>query len=439
MKFPKIIKMKLPFLLRYSLLLACLLSTFIIQAQNKIKSYVGSELKTIQSINPDSVNFDDMQYIGEAIGNSRIVMLGEQAHGDGATYLAKSRLIKYLHEKKGFTVLAFESDLFALTTGWETLHKDKKSIQQFFRNNLYPIWSSCQQCSDLLYSYIPITYAGNSPLKIAGIDNQFHGRYTADSMRSFIDMALKKHKISYSRTREYDTFFLPFLDTISKLNYQKRTFLDSLSRSNFSDEYTKFDLALNQIISEMPQDSSAYFPDLILQNYKVINQVLRFYAKDTLRDIRDERMGNNLIWLAERKYPNEKIIVWAADRHIMKNAREMISRKNLRIQSMGNLFINNKNLEKQTYIIGFTSAYGTTGRAGTGKTNDVRLPKSGFETWIKENVKYGFIDFRKFNILNAKYTKDFKLKALGHGSIPGKWTNVFDGIFYIREMTPCTL
>jgi len=48
----------------------------------------------------------------KAIGNSRIVVLGEESHGDGATFLAKVRLIKFLHQKMGFDVLAWEAGLF---------------------------------------------------------------------------------------------------------------------------------------------------------------------------------------------------------------------------------------------------------------------------------------------------------------------------------------
>ena len=77
----------------------------------------------IASIQPDLVEFSDLDAVGAAIGDARIVMLGEQDHGDGATFLAKTRLIKYLHEEKGFNVLAFEADFFGLNEGWSQLPK----------------------------------------------------------------------------------------------------------------------------------------------------------------------------------------------------------------------------------------------------------------------------------------------------------------------------
>lgn len=96
-----------------------LLFTFISVAlsacvQKDIKQFVVENRVDILSISPDSTDFSDLEAIGKAIGDSRIVMLGEQDHGDAPTFLAKTRLIKYLHEQKGFNVLAFESDFFAL-------------------------------------------------------------------------------------------------------------------------------------------------------------------------------------------------------------------------------------------------------------------------------------------------------------------------------------
>ncbi|MDR7215780.1 hypothetical protein J2Y43_003047 [Dyadobacter sp. BE31] len=33
----------------------------------------------------------------------------------------------------------------------------------------------------------------------------------------------------------------------------------------------------------------------------------------------------------------------------------------------------------------------------------------------------------------------FNMKARGHGAVAARWFNVFDGIFYIREMIPAHL
>ena len=50
--------------------------------QNQIKKFVEQTAVSIPTIDPDSTNFSDLEVIGNAIGDSRIVMLGEQDHGD---------------------------------------------------------------------------------------------------------------------------------------------------------------------------------------------------------------------------------------------------------------------------------------------------------------------------------------------------------------------
>ena len=76
-----------------------------------IKKHVKENLHIVKSIDPLDTDFEDLSAIGDAIGDAKLVLLGEQCHGDGATFAAKSRLIKYLHEKKGFNILAFNAPL----------------------------------------------------------------------------------------------------------------------------------------------------------------------------------------------------------------------------------------------------------------------------------------------------------------------------------------
>ena len=54
----------------------------------------------LRSIDPNDKDFSDLEPLVKAIGNARIVQLGEQTHGDGATFLAKTRLIKFLQKMK---------------------------------------------------------------------------------------------------------------------------------------------------------------------------------------------------------------------------------------------------------------------------------------------------------------------------------------------------
>lgn len=80
--------------------------------QPSAKQFVSDNAKRVASINANDTDYSDLHAIGEAIGNKRIVMLGEVYHGDATAFQAKTRLVKFLHEKMGFKVLVFESDFF---------------------------------------------------------------------------------------------------------------------------------------------------------------------------------------------------------------------------------------------------------------------------------------------------------------------------------------
>lgn len=82
------------------LILLALHCTIPAKAQNDIKKYIQENTIPIKSIDPNSTDYSDLEAIRNAIGNSKIVMLGEQDHGDAAAFLAKTRLIKYRVKKK---------------------------------------------------------------------------------------------------------------------------------------------------------------------------------------------------------------------------------------------------------------------------------------------------------------------------------------------------
>lgn len=71
--------------------------------QNELKRFVLQNAVALSGENSDN----GFKIIGEAIGEAKIVFIGEQDHGDGSTFPVKADLIKYLHEHKGFNVLAF--------------------------------------------------------------------------------------------------------------------------------------------------------------------------------------------------------------------------------------------------------------------------------------------------------------------------------------------
>lgn len=405
--------------------LAFFTTVFSATAQPDIEKYVKKNHIEITSISNDT-SYAGYEAIAKAIGDKRVVMLGEQDHGDAPSFLAKTKIIKYLHEKKGFNVLAFESDFFSLTKGQEEIMNDTVQFRKYLQGNIFPIWPFCDACSDLFYQYLPAAFLSSSPITVTGFDNQLHGWYTRRKIHGYLDSVismLKSEIPQYDATR---TQVLAWTDSIVK-NYGKKF--------GKKEEFENYEHLMKQVLDAwLGKKGDDYTARLLQSMTGFSNQSFYFYGRNWWEggEIRDREMAANLDWLVNVKYKNEKIIVWAADGHIAKNSGKI---SGLVQFTMGTFFCNMPGNETQTYILGFTSSQGRAGRINM-KQYDVPPPRrKSFETWFGSKP-FAFIDF--LSSIASLRNESFLMKPMGHHyNNKQPWTNCFDGIFYIRDMYPC--
>ncbi|HMG69385.1 MAG TPA: erythromycin esterase family protein, partial [Chitinophagaceae bacterium] len=358
--------------------------------QDRVQQFVKQTAVPIPTIEPDSTNFSDLEAIGTAIGDATIVMLGEQDHGDAPVFLAKTRLIKYLHEKKGFNVLAFESDFFGLNEGWEHLTKEKPAMDSFFRKNIFPIWTYCNTCSNLFFDYLPGTYKTAHPVMVTGFDNQMILGYSSRNLVSKLDSVLRQLDLPVVKEPGYSTVIIPAIDSL-------RHYYSKLLNNPDFYGCGKYLAKIKQQAAEKNLGENDFWMQVI-DNLIAENTEYQLLKTDKQQsgNTRDLQMAQNLQWLATVKYPTEKIIVWAANAHIAKYADSLKDDPGKAITAMGSFFTRNNVLLKKTYILGFTSYEGEAGRLGF-KNFTIRKPKSdGFESWIDKSWNYAFVDFRNF-------------------------------------------
>ena len=414
----------------FKLILASLLSfSFSVSlAQKPIQAYVTQHQVQLRSVDPTQSDYSDLSIIGEAIGDARIVMLGEQDHGDAPAFLAKTRIIQYLHEKKGFNVLAFESDFFGLNYNWQMVENGGMTLQDYINKNISPIWSMCTACSHLFKTYLPTCLGTGNVIEVSGFDCQMNTKY----LMPILDSVLRLYKLPITSSPEYGSALLPLLSTW--YNYTK----DTATTDKIISIYTeiKKQLAARQDIDEFWMQT---VDNLIQQNIQFRN-----WKQDYWKDMntRDRQMAANLRWLALKKYPNDKIIVWAHNYHVSKYAGHFPEDFLNNANSMGTVFTEETLLLNQTYILGFSSLKGTAGRLSQ-KTYKIQKPgPNSFEHWINPNFEYAFVDFKKYNLANPS-GKDLFFMA---GSIKGnnhhtnheaEWNKIFDGVIFIRNMYPC--
>lgn len=397
-------------------------------AQDSIKKYVQQNTSKIIEIDPDSVLGSDLDAFGKAIGDSKIVMLGEQDHGDAPTFLAKTRLIRYLHEKLGFNVLAFESDFFGLNYWWDSVRLDKLCLDSFIKKNISPMWTRCSACNKLFNKYLPDYLKSKNPLEITGFDNHMNTKI----LLPLLDSITKNLKIPLTQSPEYDSEIFP------KITSWYMNTSDSIENQKVVNYLL---IIKGQLLQKLNKDN---FWILCIDNLIAENREFNNWKKDYWKDMntRDSQMALNLIWLKNIKFPKEKIIVWAHNYHISKFAGHFPETFLNRSTSMGSIMTADKGIRDKTYVLGFASYGGTAGRLFQKKYELPKLEKNSFERWINNNYDYGFVDFKTYNKYNKNKDELFYMTGsitgnMLHTSQLGIWNRIFDGVFFIRRMYPC--
>ena len=399
-------------------------------AQEQIKKYIVANTIKIETIQPNSTDFSDLQAIGDAIGDAKIVMMGEQDHGDAPTFLGKTRLIKYLHEKKGFDVLAFENDFFSTNYNWTFVKSGKLSVDSFIKTNISATWARCTACDPLFKEYLPSTLISDNPLEISGFDMYMNTR----KLLPKLDSIIKNLRLPVTQTADYASQIFP------KISSWYMNTKDSVANKEVNDYLL---LIKNQLLAKLSEDDFwiRCVDNLIAENKK-FNNWRQNYFKDI--NTRDRQMAANLKWLAEVKYPNSKIIVWGHNYHISKYSGHYPEKFLNGQNTMGSVFTEDTSIMKKTYILGFTSYEGTAGRLFFGKIYKVDKPKTNsLENWINKKYNFAFVDFKKYNTANPLGNEAFNMSGATkgnryHSSQSGIWNRIFDGVFYIKEMYPCS-
>ena len=83
--------------------------------------------------------------------------MGEPIHYDGSAFKAKTRLVKFLHQELGFSVIAFESGFYDCYKAWQEIQAGRLSINAA-RKSLYPFWISTE--TEELFNYMAVVYKG---------------------------------------------------------------------------------------------------------------------------------------------------------------------------------------------------------------------------------------------------------------------------------------
>jgi erythromycin esterase len=390
-----------------------------------------------QALNPylASNDFSDLQFLKTIISlDARIVGLGEGTHGTSEYFRMKCRLIRYLVQEQNFTLIGFEAFLLECEAINQYILTSEGDPRQALRGLMFWCWNT-QEVLELIEWLRIYNQTATNKVKFVGIDGQFSTnalstlKSTANKIDSSLMPVLAPHFAMYealTKTFRFIPYTPPHKDSIDVAIHQTER--------------------LNKILFEKKLLSTASAPTeqvyRLLESARVLHQQM-MCTKD-FSNSRDLYYAANTSWFIDKKYPNEKIILWAHNWHV---SRTFENRK-----SMG-YHLAAKYGDK--YVpVGFVTQQGTyTARNETGKvqSDNPAFPaeKYSIESFLhllNEPVLY--MDLRK--VAKAEKASHFLndgvfIRDIGSESVNGNQfrfldvPKLYDGIIFFENTKGSTL
>ncbi|MGK9185710.1 erythromycin esterase family protein [Priestia filamentosa] len=380
---------------------------------------------------PTECTIKDFEFLHSVLKNKRIVWLGENGHNIKEHNIMKSKIIEFLHKEMNFKVLIFESGLVECFSA--NYLKENFTAEELLKSSIYSLWATKENLPlfqiikelDLNLTGIDINPSSNPHIFLQFI-YQLNHLVSQDMIEKieYIESSVFKwyYRIGQYTARrkkvpvEILNEFVNFKEKTSTLINDLEAYLHEQCILHFEDENLIFKL---KIIIKCLQNR-LYFIGHINNNHR------------TYKRLRETMMKENLEWICNELYPNEKIIIWAHNLHIFKNYKTFT-----RFEPLGSL-VSDK-IKDQSYYLGLFMYQGET-LTDTGQPYKIsKPPKKSLEDYMHQvqspTLFTDFLQLEKNTLNKWIFNKTIFLES-GTMQTLFRPREQLDGALFIESISP---
>jgi len=289
---------------------------------------------------------DDLAAFGKAVGDARIVLLGEATHGSREIFQMKHRLLEYLVKEKGFTVFAKEANWPESQALDRYIKTGEGDSRQGLQDMYFWTWQTQEVLAMVEWMRAFNQAPGNHPtLSFTSFDMQYYG-FAAERVIAFV----KKHAPESELPAAVESAYQGLGDLPRNVSQDP-----SFQRASSSAE--KVTALLESATERLVKAAGAAAFRDVMQMTRIVAQALRMRVPGSATSFRDEMMSKNVEWLANVVYPGQKIVLWAHNGHVS-------AARNIGYEPMGSWL--RKAFGSQMYITGFAIHTGSVRAVGAG-------------------------------------------------------------------------
>jgi erythromycin esterase len=278
------------------------------------------------------------------IGTAKIIALGEATHGTSEIFTMKHRLLEYLANETNVGVFAMEAYMpEAYKVNDYVLH-GKGTPEDCVYGMKFWTWRN-EEVVNLIKWMKAYNETHTKKIRFEGFDMQ-SSKQALENIRAFVlqqsDSTLKSECDTLSKSIE-------IVETATRQGTITAP-LVSVAIQNAQTFYTRL---YSSISATKPSPEK----ERILQDCRIVLQAMTIISLDVTQQAfasgtyRDSCMAENIRWIASQTKPDERIVLWAHNEHIMK------SRQAKGTTRMG-VFLDDM-FRKNYYALGFSCGNGS--------------------------------------------------------------------------------